>query len=119
MIALNTAANTAPPALHPHHAGQRMPIGDMMKFEILINEKSKLWIFHDKPLPGRLAWVEFNPQTNQINLIPHDMREGMLYADLPAFLQTQIRATNLAYLYLTDGDKVMGFQKVPVQISRT
>jgi len=99
-------------------AGQRVAIGDVMKFEILINEKSRLWIFHDLPMPSRLAWLEFNPLTGQLDFIPHDMSEGMLYADVPAALHSKLKTSTLAYLYLTDGEKVTGFQKAPVQIRR-
>lgn len=99
-------------------AGQRIAIGDVMKFEILINEKSRLWIFHDQPIPGRIAWIEFNPATGQLDFIPHDMSAGMLYADVPAYLHAKVKASPLAYLYLTDGEKVTGYQKIPVQIRR-
>ena len=96
----------------------RTPLGDMMKFEVLINEKSQVWIFHDTILPGRLAWVEFDPVRGVLELISHDMRHGILYANVPAGLHARMRAANMAYLYLTDGDKITGFQKAPMQIRK-
>jgi hypothetical protein len=106
----------------PHSPAQPLPLrralGDVMKFEILINENAKVWIFHDQPLPYRLAWVEFNPLTGMIELMPHDMRHGILYADAPAALHARLRTSTLAYIYQTDGDKVLGFQKAPIQITR-
>ena len=97
----------------------RTPLGDVMKFEILMNEKGKIWIFHDQALPYRLAWVEFDPMTGLLELIPHDMRNGIYYADIPSVLHARMRGVNLAYLYLTDGTTVTGFQKAPVQFKRT
>jgi hypothetical protein len=96
----------------------RTPIGAVMKFEILINEKSRVWIFHDQALPYRLAWVEFDPLTGMLELMPHDMSKGILYADAPPALYARLRTADMAYLYLTDGDKVTGFQKAPIQIRR-
>lgn len=95
---------------------RRMPLGDAMQFEILLNEKSRVWIFHDRVLPGRLAWVEFDPVTGRLDLVPHDIRCGILYIHVPATLHARVRAADLAYFYLTDGDKINGFQKVPVHI---
>lgn len=108
--AQHTATNPAPAS------ALRTAMGDVMKFEILLNEKSRLWVFHDKPLQGRLAWVEFDPASGRLELIPHDMRNGILYADVPAPLQMRLRASDLVYFYLTDGDKVLGFQKVAINI---
>lgn len=99
-------------------AGKRINIADVMKYEILINEQSRLWVFHDKVLPGRLAWAEYDPATQQLSFIPHDMTRGMLYADIPAALAPRIQKTDLVYLYQTDGEKVTGFQKAPIQIKR-
>lgn len=96
----------------------RTALGDAMKFEILLNEKSKVWIFHDKALPERLAWVEFDPATGILDLIPHDIRNGILYTDIPASLHGRIKGSDLVYFYLTDGDKVTGFQKAPIHIRK-
>jgi len=30
-----------------------------------------------------------------------------------------VRTSDLVYFYLTDGDKVTGFQKAPIQVRRT
>ena len=108
-----TITNDLPPA-----RSLRTPLGDVMKFEVLINEKSQVWIFHDTVLPGRLAWVEFDPVRGVLELISHDMRHGILYADVPPGLHARMRAANMAYLYLTDGDKIAGFQKAPMQIRK-
>lgn len=97
----------------------RIALGDVMKYEILINEKSRVWVFHDKVLQSRLAWVEFDPVTGCMELIPHDMSAGILYADVPPSLHARIRSSDLVYFYLTDGDKVTGFQKAPIQIRRS
>lgn len=97
----------------------RIALGDVMQYEILINEKSRVWVFHDKALQSRLAWVEFDPATGCMELIPHDMRAGILYADVPPALHARIRASDLVYFYLTDGEKVTGFQKAPIQIKRS
>lgn len=113
-MTLNTTLREGPSPM----AGQRMPIGDLMKYEILINEKARLWVFHDQPLPGRLAWIEFDPQNGELNFIPHDMSRGMVYAESPPSLRSRIPSVDLAFLYLTDGEKVHGFQKVPVRIKR-
>ena len=110
----STALNTqdhAPAAL-------RTAMGDVMKFEILLNEKARVWVFHDKALPGRLAWVEFDPATGTLDLIPHDMRDGILYTDVPPALHMRVRSSDMVYFYLTDGDKVTGFQKIPLNIRR-
>lgn len=96
----------------------RTPLGDVMKFEILINEKSRVWIFHDQALPYRLAWVEFDPQTGILELMPHDMSKGILYADVPAALHARMRSADMTYLYQTQDDKVTGFQKSPIQIRK-
>lgn len=96
----------------------RTPLGDVMKFEILINEKSRVWIFHDQALPYRLAWVEFNPETGMLELMPHDMSRGILYTDVPAALHARFRASDLVCLYRTDGEKVTGFQKAPLRIRK-
>lgn len=113
-------ALTAATAENRNSAGAlRTPLGDLMKYEILINEKSRIWVFHDKVLPGRLAWVEFDPATGVLEMIPHDMRAGILYAEVPAALHARVRTSDLVYFYLTDGDKVTGFQKAPIQIRRT
>ncbi|HEY8190233.1 MAG TPA: hypothetical protein VIF12_06070, partial [Micavibrio sp.] len=96
----------------------RTPLGDVMNFEILINEKSQVWIFHDKAMPSRLAWIEFDPAAGMLELISHDMRNGLFYADVPAALSTRICKANLVYLYLTDGEKVTGFQKIPMQVRK-
>jgi hypothetical protein len=96
----------------------RTPLGDVMKFEVLINEKSQVWIFHDKALPSRLAWIEFDPVAGVLELISHDMRNGLFYADVPAALSARVRKASLVYLYLTDGEKITGFQKVPMQVRK-
>lgn len=96
----------------------RRPLGDVMQYEVLINEKSRVWIFHDKPLQNRLAWVEFDPETGAIELVPHDMRSGILYADISPALHARIQTSDLVYFYLTDGEKVTGFQKVPFHTKR-
>lgn len=96
----------------------RIPLGDVMKFEILMNEKGRIWVFHDQVLPYRLAWVEFDPVSGHIELMPHDMRHGILYADVPSALHARMRGISMACLYQTEGEKVTGFQKAPVQIKR-
>ena len=102
-----------------HDTGaRRVPLGDLMKFEILLNEKSRLWVFHDRVLPCRLAWVEFDPATGRLEMIPHDMRDGIIYTDVPPTLYSRVKASELVYFYLTDGDKVTGFQKAPIHIRR-
>jgi hypothetical protein len=112
-------ALTAATAENRNSAGAlRIPLGDLMKFEILINEQAKIWVFHDKVLPGRLAWVEYDPVSGIIELIPHDMRAGIVYAEVPPALQARVRSANLVYFYLTDGEKVTGFQKAPIQVRR-
>ncbi len=93
----------------------RIPLGDAMRFEILVNEKSQIWIFHDKALPYRLAWIEFDLTREVLELIPHDRGNGILYTDVPAALSARIRKAGLVYLYLTDGDKISGFQKIPIK----
>ena len=108
-------ALTAVTAEHRNEAGALMtPLGDVMKFEILLNEKSRVWIFHDQPLPCRLAWVEFDPATGRLELIPHDMRSGIFYAEILPALRGRIKSADLAYFYQTEGDKVVSFIKVPV-----
>ena len=97
----------------------RTSLGDLMKYEMLINEQSKIWIFHDRPLPGRIAWLEFDPLTKSVEFIPHDMRHGIIYADVPPVLQAKFSTSHIAYLYLTDGEKVTGFQKLPVQLRKS
>ncbi len=114
-MSLTTATTTG---IAPSVRQLRTPLGDVMKFEILINEKSRVWIFHDQPLPYRLAWVSFDPVSGMIELMPHDMSKGILYADTPASLHARLRTADMAYLYLTDGEKVTGFQKAPIQIKR-
>lgn len=97
----------------------RIALGDVMKFEVLINDKTKVWIFHDKALPGRLAWVEFDAATGQLNLVPHDMRNGIYYIDVPAALHARMRVSDVVYFYLTEDDKVTNFQKVALHNRRT
>lgn len=106
------------PAAQPQPRELRTALGDVMKFEVLINDKTKVWIFHDQALPGRLAWVEFDPSTGCLDLVPHDMRNGILYADVPSTLHARMRSSDLVYFYLTNGDKVTGFQKVALHVRR-
>lgn len=103
--------HAAPPVL-------RTALGDVMKFEVLINDKTKVWVFHDQELPGRLAWVEFDNTTGRLDLVPHDMRQGIHYIDVPSALQARMRVSDVVYFYLTDGDKVTNFQKVALHNRR-
>lgn len=96
----------------------RVSLDDVMKYEILINEKSKIWIFHDQVFKSRLAWVEFDPVTGTMDLIPHDMSTGILYANVPPALHARIHSADMVYFYLTDGDKVTGFQKTTMHVRR-
>jgi hypothetical protein len=117
----NNVALTAATAETHNRAGALMTyLGDVMKFEILLNEKSRVWIFHDHVLPARIAWVEFDPVSGRLELIPHDMRAGTIfYVDVPPALRGRMRTSDLVYFYLTEGDKVTSFLKVPVQIRRS
>lgn len=96
----------------------RIKLGDTMKYEVLLNEKDKVWVFHDRVLPARIAWVEFDPAAGTLDIVPHDMRAGILYTEIPQALHARVRAAHLVYFYLTDGDRVMGFQKVPLHVKK-
>lgn len=102
----------APPHVH------RIALGDVMKFEVLLNDKTKVWVFHDQQLPGRLAWVEFDGATGRLDLVPHDMRTGIHYIDVPVALHARMKVSDVVYFYLTDGDKVTNFQKVALRNRR-
>lgn len=96
----------------------RRPIAEAMNYEILVNEQHRVWVFHDQPIPGRLAWIEYDTVAGMLEFIPHHMTEGILYAEIPSALRTRICAAGAAYLYLTVGDEVKAFQKVPIQIKK-
>ncbi|MDB5492071.1 MAG: hypothetical protein JWO78_1920 [Micavibrio sp.] len=93
-------------------------LGDVMKFEVLINDRTKVWVFHDRAMPGRLAWVEYDQSSGRLDLVPHDMRNGIHYIDVPAALHMRIQASDVVYFYLTEGDKVTGVQKVALRNRR-
>jgi len=109
--AITTNTATAPHAL-------RIALGDVMKFEVLINDKTKVWVFHDQEMPTRLAWVEFDATTGRLDLVPHDMRKGIHYIDVPSALHARMRVSDVVYFYLTDGDKVTNYQKVALHNRR-
>lgn len=96
----------------------RIALGDVMKFEVLINDKTKVWVFHDQEMPARLAWVEFDAASGRLDLVPHDMRNGIHHIDVPAALHARMRVSDVVYFYLTEGDKVTNFQKVALRNRR-
>lgn len=96
----------------------RRPMAEEMAFEILVNEENRVWVFHDKIIPGRLAWIEFDSAAGMLEFIPHHMTHGILYAEVPAALRARIGSADMAYLYLIDGNEVKSFQKVPLQMRK-
>lgn len=113
-----TATAAALATTRPDGLPLRTPIGDIMGYEILINEQSTVWVFHDRPIPYRIAWIEFDPVTGLIEFMPHDMRMGILYAEAPAPLQARFRTSRLGYLYETGGDQVLNALRVPVRLKK-
>ncbi len=43
-----------------------------MNVDLVANAKGQVWVMHDRPFPGQLKWMEFDPGAATLDFIRHD-----------------------------------------------
>lgn len=81
------------------------PLKELMEIDLVVNEKSQVWICHDKPLPHGVDWVEYDVDLGTVTLVG---RGGVMYdygEIIRPELRTYLKKATFAYvIYMKDGD---------------
>jgi hypothetical protein len=99
-------------------ASPRTPLESGMRLDFLYNREGGVWLVHDKPLPDKLKWVEYDAGAETVTLVMANGRiadPGLRIPPERSFYLT--RAMEVTALLMKDGF-VTDFSIVPMVSSQ-
>lgn len=92
------------------------PLDQTMNVDFLFNSKGDVWIFHDRPLPDILKWVEYDADMESVTLITASGRMQDIGGKIPADLGRKMAgASEITVTYMNKG-QVEDFAIVPMLV---
>ncbi len=95
------------------------PMADIMDVDVIINEKSQIWVMHDKPFPRRLDWVEYDMDDDSLTFVTKGGKVQDLGMKIqPAIRSLMAKSNNLYTMCVQDG-KISNFFMVVIAIRKS
>jgi hypothetical protein len=94
---------------------QKAPaLADIMKIALFIHENGTLWVVHDKPLPERLEWLDFDGDDRKITFIGYGGKPMELGLNVPdEYLEPLLDAEYVMAAHV-ENDQIINMTIVPV-----
>jgi hypothetical protein len=90
------------------------PLKKIMKIDLLVNEKSQVWICHDKRFPHGLNWIEYDLDLGTLTFVCRDGKVHDYGELILPEVRTYLRNANSAYVVHMKNKKIedMGVFKI-------
>ncbi len=95
------------------------PASSRMTVDLLVNEKSEIWLLYDKPFKETIKWAEYDLDLNKINLVMVSGRQQELGFVVPDDMQGDLQYGREIYLIQMNDKKVTDCGTVPLMVRGT
>lgn len=86
-----------------------------MAIDVAVNEKSGVWVLHDKPFAANIHHIEYSPESGAMNFHADNGHVWPLGMPVPRKTREKLKNACRAELYyIPDGKKIEGFKAVPL-----
>lgn len=89
------------------------PVTTRMHADIVVNEKSDVWLLHDKAFTETIKWAEFDMEDNKVFLIMASGRQQELGIVIPDAMRLHLQDASVFYLIHLHQKKVRDCGVVP------
>ena len=96
--------------------GRPVVLASLMNVNIMVNESSKVWVLHDKPLPDLLKWVEYDCDRGCVSLVTD---EGLLLSlglELPQDIKQRLEKAQDIYVVRMKDEHIDDFYHLPLLV---
>lgn len=85
-----------------------------MTVDFLFNESGEVWLLHDRPLPARLEWVEYDADMESVTLVTEEGKIQDIGIGMPpGFAFHLLDAVQITALHVED-KKIIDGARVPL-----
>lgn len=93
-------------------------MASLMKVDLVVSQKSDVWILHDRPIDGVLRWVEYDPATAAVTLVMENGNVQDLGLPLSEPMCDCLEDATIAYAILMGEKYIKDMYRVPL-VTRT
>tara|TARA_B100001989_G_C24535243_1_gene463938 strand:+ start:717 stop:1055 length:339 start_codon:yes stop_codon:yes gene_type:complete len=91
-------------------------LGKISKMTLAVSETGQVYIFHEKPFPEPINWVEFDPEIAQMHLVSQNGRLQDLGIKVEPELNEQIKSCQKIYVVRIENGKEQEIFEMPLLI---
>lgn len=92
------------------------PLATRMGVDLVVNEKSDIWLLHDKPFAEIVKWIEFHQDLNKVILIMASGKQQELGMVVPEDIAKDLRHGRQIYLVHMQDKKISDCGMVPLMV---
>jgi len=89
-------------------------LADQIKVDLVLNEKGRIWVLHDRPFPDVLEWIEFDADTNDLTFVTAKGKIQNLGIVIPRSFRKYIKRANFLNTMQINGDKIEDAGIIPL-----
>ncbi len=90
-----------------------------MLVDLVVNEKSQIWLIYNKPLGEVVKWVEYDLDLKRVHLVMISGRQQNLGLVIPARMETYLQRGRQIYMMQMKGKKILDCGLVPLMVRGT
>jgi hypothetical protein len=90
------------------------PLATRMMVDIVVNEKSQVWLLHDLPFAEIVKWAEYDLDYNKVILVMLSGRQQELGIVIPTEMRDYLQHGRQIYIVQMQGTTITDFSIVPL-----
>lgn len=90
-----------------------------MAIDIAVNQQSQVWVFHNKPFPGELEWVEYDTGEKRLVFVTEGGTISDFGMKIEPALGQYLEKAEFVETYLMWNSAVLNFARVPLLVRKT
>ncbi len=98
----------------PPHIPLNAPLTSGMLIDVAVNREAEVWVFHNRPFPGVLEWIEYDIDESRLVFITRGGRLNDFGIAIGPQMRKYLQEAQQAYTYLVHDNKIHDFIRVPL-----
>lgn len=90
-----------------------------MLIDVSVNKNSEVWVFHNKPFPNVLEWIEYDAEESSLVFVTKGGRLNDLGIKIGPLMHKYLHKANEAAAFLVFDNQIHDVARVPIIVRGT